>query len=149
GQLNFAIGQPLPIILAASKGLDVKIVANYSAAFAEGDDINGVATLDDSIKSAKDLEGKTVAVNTLKAAGDLTIMEAVKLDGGDPTKVEWVELGFPDMPGQLDAGNIDAAWLPEPFLSGVVKDGGHIVTYNYQDTIPGLTTLRSEVRRVG
>lgn len=141
GQVNFAIGQPLPIILAASKGVDVKIVTNYSASYAEGDDINGVVALDESIESPKDLEGKRVAVNTLKAAGDLTIMEAIALDGGDPDNVEWVEVGFPDMPAQLEAGTIDAGWVPEPFLSRVVASGGHVVTYNYQDTIPGLTTL--------
>src|SRR5690606_23518384 len=89
GQINFAIGQPLPIILAASKGIDVKIVGNYSASYAEGDDINGVAAIDESIVSPKDLEGKRVAVNTVQAAGDLTIREAVEKDGGDPTKVEW------------------------------------------------------------
>ena len=141
GQLNFAIGQPLPIILAASKGIDVKIVTNYSASFAEGDDINCVVALDEGIESPKDLEGKRVAVNTVKAAGDLTIMEAIELDGGDPSKVEWVEIGFPDMQAQLVSETIDAAWLPEPFLSKTIAEGGHLVTYNYQDTIPGLTTL--------
>lgn len=141
GQVNFAIGQPLPIILAASKGVDVKIVGNYSASYAEGDDINGVAALDESIQSPADLEGKRVAVNTLMAAGDLTIMEAIEQDGGDPSNVEWVEVGFPDMQAQLIAGQLDAVWLPEPFLSRTISEGGHLVTYNYQDTIPGLTTL--------
>jgi NitT/TauT family transport system substrate-binding protein len=141
GQVNFAIGQPLPIVLAASKGVDVKIVGNYAASFAEGDDINGVAALDESIESPADLEGKRVAVNTVQAAGDLTIMEAIEQDGGDPTTVEFVEVPFPDMQAQLIAGQIDAAWLPEPFLSKTIGEGGHLVTYNYQDTIPGLTTL--------
>ncbi|MBF0673604.1 MAG: ABC transporter substrate-binding protein [Salinibacterium sp.] len=141
GQVNFAIGQPLPIILAASKGIDVKIIGNYSASYAEGDDINGVAALDPSIASPKDLEGKRVAVNTLKAAGDLTIMEAIEQDGGDPSNVEWVEVPFPEMQAQLVAGELDAAWLPEPFLSKTIREGGQLVTYNNQDTIPGLTTL--------
>ncbi|WP_372508452.1 ABC transporter substrate-binding protein [Salinibacterium sedimenticola] len=141
GQVNFAIGQPLPIILAASKGIDVQIVGNYAASYAEGDDINGVAALDESIQSPADLEGKRVAVNTLKAAGDLTIMEAIEQDGGDPSNVEWIEVPFPEMQAQLVAGELDAAWLPEPFLSRTIAEGGHLVTYNYQDTIPGLTTL--------
>lgn len=144
GQLDFAIGQPLPIIMASSSGgadIDIKIVGNYAASFAEGDDINGVVAIDPSITSPKDLEGKTVAVNTINAAGDLTIKEAVAQDGGDPDKVSFVEFGFPDMPAMLESGEIDAAWLPEPFLSGVINGGGQLVTYNYQDTIPGLTTL--------
>lgn len=141
GQVDFAIGQPLPIILAASKGIDVKIVGNYAASYAEGDDINGVAALDSAIASPKDLEGKRVAVNTLMAAGDLTIMEAIEQDGGDPTNVEWVEVPFPEMQAQLVSGELDAAWLPEPFLSRTIAEGGQLVTYNYQDTIPGLTTL--------
>ena len=51
-------------------------------------------------------------------------MKAVQDDGGDPTTIEFVEVAFPDAQAQLDAGNIDAAWVPDPFMSQIVGAGG-------------------------
>jgi NitT/TauT family transport system substrate-binding protein len=41
----------------------------------------------------------------------------------------------------LDKGQIDAGWVPEPFLTILTGAGNKLVTYNYQATIPGLDTL--------
>jgi NitT/TauT family transport system substrate-binding protein len=142
GQLDFVVGQPLPVMLAQGRNIDVKIISGYAASKASGKDINGVvASAKSGITSAKGLEGKKVAVNTLNAAGDLTIREAVRKDGGDGSKVKFVELPFPDMPAALGKGDIDAAWVPEPFLTILTGSGNKLVTYNYQATIPGLDTL--------
>ncbi|WP_026818616.1 ABC transporter substrate-binding protein [Arthrobacter castelli] len=143
GDLDVGVGNPLSVILANAQGLNMDIVTGYTNSKSEGDDITGViADADDNIDSWADLEGKTVAVNTLNGQGDLTIMEAVAQDGGDPQAVNFVEFAFSDMPGQLEAGNIDAAWFPEPFLTQLAnKQGMELVGYNYQDTIPGLSTM--------
>jgi NitT/TauT family transport system substrate-binding protein len=142
GQMDFVVGQPLPLMIAQGRGLDVRIVSGYAASKPSGKDINGVvASAKSGITSAKQLEGKKVAVNTLNAAGDLTIREAVRMDGGDGSKVQFVEMPFPDMPAALGKGQIDAGWVPEPFLSILTGAGNQLVTYNYQATIPGLDTL--------
>jgi NitT/TauT family transport system substrate-binding protein len=142
GDVDFMIGQPYGALRADLQGLDAKIIANYASSYAEGDDINGVVSAPGSdITRPADLAGKRVAVNSIGAAGDLTISAAVEQDGGDPSTIEFVEVIFPDAQAQLEAGNIDAAWVPQPFLNMIVGAGGNLVVYNYQATLPGLPTL--------
>ena len=142
GDVDFLIGQPYGALRAHLQDLDTKIIANYASSYAEGEDINGVVSAPGSdIARPADLAGKRVAVNSLGAAGDLTITAAVAQDGGDPSTIEFVEVAFPDARAQLEAGNIDAAWVPQPFLNMIVGAGGTLVTYNYQEVLPGLPTL--------
>lgn len=142
GDVDFSIGQPFGALRASLQGLDVKLVSNYAESHAEGDDINSVVSAPGSdITRPADLAGKKVAVNSLGAAGDLTIMAAVEQDGGDPSTITFVEVAFPDAQAQLESGNIDAAWVPEPFVSMIVGAGGARVVDPYQATLPGLPTL--------
>lgn len=142
GDVDFSIGQPFGAMRASLQGLDVAIIANYASSYAEGDDINAVVSAPGSdITRPADLAGKRVAVNSIGAAGDLTIGAAVDADGGDASTIEFVEVAFPDAKAQLEAGNIDAAWVPEPFVSMIVGAGGNLVVYPYQATLPGLPTL--------
>lgn len=142
GDVDFSIGQPFGAMRASLQGLDVAIIANYASSYAEGDDINAVVSAPGSdISSPADLAGKRVAVNSIGAAGDLTIAAAVEADGGDASTIEFVEVNFPDARAQLEAGNIDAAWVPEPFVSMIVGAGGQVVVYPYQEVLPGLPTL--------
>jgi len=142
GDIQFAIGQPFGPIRADLQDLGVVIVGNYANSLAEGTDVNAVVALGDSgITRPGDLAGKKVSVNTLGAAGDLTIRKAVQDDGGDPSTIEFVEVAFPDVPAQLEAGTMDAAWAPDPFRAMIVGGGGVSVVSPYQATIPGLTVL--------
>jgi len=145
GTMNFSVGNPLSVMLAVNKGLDMKIVTGFSNSKAEGEDINGVVAAQASgIASFGDLEGKTVAVNTLKTQGDLTIMESAAKAGADPSKIKFVEMPFPDMQAQLDRGSVDAIWLPEPFLSKALADAKNmLVGYPNQTALPGLPTMVS------
>jgi NitT/TauT family transport system substrate-binding protein len=142
GDLDFAIGQPFGPFRADLQNLGVVIIGNYASSYATGDDINAViASKASGIKTPKDLAGRKVSVNSLGAAGDVTIMESVAKDGGDPTKIEFVEVAFPDVAAQLENGNIDAGWVPEPFVSQLKGQGHTFVVAPYQNTIPGLPTL--------
>jgi NitT/TauT family transport system substrate-binding protein len=142
GEMQFATSNPVSLLQARDKDLDVRVIGHWTSALSEGDtDINGVvATAASGITSAADLEGKKVAVNTLNGMGGLTIREAVRQDGGDPDAVDFVELPFPDMPAALGAGNVDAVWVPEPFLSTLVKAGNAVVTYSSKESVEGHPT---------
>ncbi|TFV88768.1 ABC transporter substrate-binding protein [Blastococcus sp. CT_GayMR16] len=142
GEMEFATSNPVSLLQARDKDLDVRVIGHWTSALSEGDtDINGVvATAASGIASAADLEGKTVAVNTLNGMGGLTIREAVRQDGGDPDAVEFVELPFPDMPAALGAGNVDAVWVPEPFLGTLAKAGNTVVTYSSKESVEGHPT---------
>lgn len=142
GDIDFAIGQPMGPFRAALAGEEVRILSNYANSLPSGEDVNSVvASAASGIASWADLAGKTVAVNSLGAAGDLTIRAAVEADGGDPASIEFVAVAFPDVPAQIEAGAIDAAWVPDPFRGMVVGAGGTDLGGPYQQAIPGLTVL--------
>lgn len=145
GDLNFAVGNPLSVLTAVDKGLDMKIVTGYSNSKAEGDDINGVVVRADSgISTFADLAGKTTTVNALKTQGDLTIKESAAIDGADPAALKFSEMPFPDMEAQLERKNVDAIWVPEPFLSkALANKDNKLVGYPNQKAIPGLPTMVS------
>ena len=142
GDIQFAIGQPFGPIRADLQDLGVVVVGDYANSLDDGTDVNAVvASADAGITRPADLAGKKVSVNTIGAAGDLTIRKAVEDDGGDPSTIEFVEVAFPDVPAQLEAGTMDAAWVPDPFRGMILGEGGVSVVQPYQVTIPGLTVL--------
>ncbi|CEA09231.1 Putative aliphatic sulfonates-binding protein precursor [Arthrobacter saudimassiliensis] len=145
GDMHFAVGNPLTVMVAKDKGLDMKIVSGYSNSYREGNDINGVvARADSGITSFADLEDRTVSVNAVNTQGDLTIMESAALAGADPTAISFSEMPFPDMEAQLELGNTDAVWLPEPFLSRALADPANVlVGYPNQEALPGMPTMVS------
>ncbi|MCC9173694.1 ABC transporter substrate-binding protein [Arthrobacter sp. zg-Y179] len=143
GDIHFAVGNPLSVMVAKDKGLDMKIVSGYSNSLAEGDDINGVvARADSGITSFADLEGKTTTVNAVNTQGDLTIMESAALAGADPEQLNFNELPFQDMEAALERGNTDAVWLPEPFLSRALANPDYVlVGYPNQEAVAGMPTM--------
>jgi len=142
GDIDFAIGQPFGAFRADLQNLGVMIVGNYASSYPDGDDINAVvASKKSGITKPAQLAGRKVSVNSLGAAGDVTIKAAVEKDGGDPSTIKFVEVAFPDVPAQLEAGNIDAAWVPEPFVTQLRTRGDAVVVEPYQAVVPGLATL--------
>jgi NitT/TauT family transport system substrate-binding protein len=140
-EFDFGFSNITSLLLAQSSGLPIEIVANGVASTGvEGEDFGAVMVAADSpIQTPADLATATVAVNTLNNIGDTTIRESVRLDGGDPTDIGFTEVAFPDMPAQLSAGNVDAAWAVEPFKSIIEAEGGRPVAWNYVDAAPDLT----------
>ena len=140
GQFQFGFSNVTSLLIAQTRGLPLKVVANGVASTGKDKaDYSGIVTRDDAVKTAADLEGRQVSVNTLKNIGDSTIRASVRKAGGDPSSIKFVELAFPDMPAALEAGRVDAVWVVEPFLSATLGAGGHLVASNYVDTAPDLT----------
>ncbi|WP_328441210.1 ABC transporter substrate-binding protein [Streptomyces sp. NBC_00457] len=141
GQFQFGFSNVTSLMIAQTKGVPIKSVVNGTASTGDtGKDISGVAVKKDSpIKSAKELAGKTVAVNTLQNIGDTTVREVVRKDGGDPSKVKFVEMPFDQMPAALDGGQVDAAWVGEPALTIAKGQGARVVASPFAETDPKLT----------
>ena len=69
-------------------------------------------------------------------------MESVDQAGGDPAAVNFSEMPFQHMEAQLERGNTDAIWTPEPFLSrALANEDNQLVGYSFQDAIPGMPTM--------
>ena len=140
GEYQFGFSNVTSLLTASSQGLPLKVVApgNFSTGEPGKDFSAVVAPADSDITGVADLAGKTVAVNSFKNIGDTTIRSVVDSAGGDPQAVEFVEMNFPDMPAAVAAGEVDAAWVVEPHLTGSVELGARIISSNFVATDPDL-----------
>jgi NitT/TauT family transport system substrate-binding protein len=138
GQYQFGFSNVVSLMLAQSRNVPIKVVSNGNNTTGDAaKDFGGIVVKDPAITSPKQLEGKKVATNTLKNIVDTSVKHIVKSDGGDPAKVSFVELAFPDMAAAMDAGRVDAIFVVEPFLTAAVAKGWKVVG-TYADVHPNL-----------
>jgi NitT/TauT family transport system substrate-binding protein len=139
GQFQFAFANVISLLLATSKGLPLKAVAPGNFSTGKPEDFGGIVVPKDSpIKAMKDLEGKTMSVNQVNNIGGVTVRAAMRKAGGDPDKIKFIEVPFPEMPAALGQGRVDAAWIVEPFLTVARNQGAVILDWNFVDTAPKL-----------
>ena len=141
GQFDFGFSNTTSLLVAQSKNVPVKAVVNGVASTGKkGADFAELAVKKGSpLKSAKDVEGKEVAANTLNNICDTSVKESVRKDGGDPSKVKFVEMPFDQMPAALAGGRVDAACVVEPALATIKSQGGTSIASLFVDVSPDLT----------
>jgi NitT/TauT family transport system substrate-binding protein len=141
GEYQFGFSNVVSLLLAKSQGLPVKVVSNGNNSTGEdGKDFAGLyVRADSSVQSAKDLEGKTVAANTLQNIVDTSVRASVRMDGGDPSKVKFTALPFPDQPAALQNGQVDAVFVVEPFQQAVLANGARLIASSYVNAAPNLS----------
>lgn len=125
GQVQVTFSNIISIVLGAKQGLGFQVIAAGSGTAGNPPDLAGMVTKPEGpISSGKDLEGKRVAVNTRNNIIWLYARAWVEATGGDPDKVTYLEVPFPQMIDALRGERIDAAFVVEPFLSAGIKSGG-------------------------
>ncbi|MFE6622631.1 ABC transporter substrate-binding protein [Streptomyces sp. NPDC057740] len=141
GQFQFGFSNVTSLMVAQSNGVPVKAVANGIASTGvAGEDFGALMVKKGSpLKSPKELEGRKVAINTLKNINETAVRESVRKAGGDPDKVDFVELAFDQMPAALDQGQIDAAMVVEPATATIKSQGGVEIASPLVDVAPNLT----------
>ncbi|MEV4706288.1 ABC transporter substrate-binding protein [Actinoplanes sp. NPDC049316] len=141
GKYQFGFSNVTSLMAAEADGVPIKAVANGVTSTGQpGRDYSAVVVPDGSpIHSPKDLAGKKIGVNALKSLGDTTVRQSVRRAGGDPAKLAFTALPFPDMPTALQSGQIDAAWVVEPQLSEALTQGSQVIASNFVDTAADLT----------
>jgi NitT/TauT family transport system substrate-binding protein len=121
GQVQIAFSNIISTILGAKQGLGFEIIAAGSGTGDTAPDIGGlIANKDTPFRNGKDLEGKRLAVNTRNNVGWLYAREWVRTTGGDPDKVTYVEVPFPQMSDAVRGNRAEAAFVMDPFLSAAV-----------------------------
>ena len=141
GDYQFGFSNVVSLVTARSKKLPLRIVAQGASGHKTEQEAFDTLLVPkgSAIKQAEDLEGKTVAVNALNNIGPLGINYAVEQAGGDPKKVKYLEVPFPDMITALEAGRIDAAWVVEPFASQGQAGGARSIFAPFEAVSPDLT----------
>ncbi|MFF0372042.1 ABC transporter substrate-binding protein [Micromonospora sp. NPDC005087] len=138
GNLHFGRGNLLSTMVANDKGLDLQCVTNANSATGDPDFGAVVVPKDSPIKTIADLPGHKVSVNTFNNIGDTTIRSVVEEADGDPKGVQFVEIPFSDAPAALEKGQVDAAWILEPFLTEAKDHGARVLSYNFTEFHPEL-----------
>ena len=140
GKIQVAGSNVVSLLIAASKGLPVEAIAPGTSAHGQGQkDFGALMVAKDSpVRDVKDLAGKTVAVNTLNNIAEVVVKASLQKAGVDPDQVKLREVDFPEMEPALAKGDVDAAFLIEPFVTTARKAGDRIVDYSYVTTEPNL-----------
>ena len=133
GDLQIGFSNDTSLVIAASKNIPVQIIAAGVSA-ARGDYAGLLVKDNGPIKSVKDLAGKRIAVNGLKNVGSLTVNAALEANGVDISHITYVEVPFPNMGTALVRGQVDAAWVVEPFVSAnkAANNGTHLLIRTYE-----------------
>jgi len=127
GELDLAYVGPSPAINTYIKtgGKDVRVVAGACAGGA-----SLVARKDAAIRSLKDLAGKRVATPQLGNTQDVSLRRFIATVGLSPKErggqVEILPIKNPDILTQFKLGQIDAAWVPEPWATRIVEESGAV-----------------------
>lgn len=110
-------------ILAASNGVDLKIVGIYSRA----PKAFNIMAKDPSIKTSADLAGKKVAGPKGTILHQILIAALAK-DGLKPDAVELLSMDIPPSVNAMLNGNVDAALVAGSDVLRAQKAGAHIIT---------------------
>ena len=122
GALNVGWSNVVSVYQAHLERFDYRFVANGAINKRATNDVFGFQVAEDSpIKSAKDLNGKTIASNTLNNIIHASGQHWIDSNGGDSSKVKWVEVPFPQMEPALVSKHIDAFIAVEPFVTVPAK----------------------------
>lgn len=119
------------ILQAHDKGLPIVIVASASLYTSKFPTAALVVLKDSPIKSGADLNGKTMAVNALKNMAQVSAMAWADKNGGDSSKIKFVEMPIPEMQIALASKRIDVANMGEPFASSAAKGDARIIASVY------------------
>lgn len=116
GEVDIAYGSYTPFFVADSKrAADIKFVADASSA-APGTTMI-VSMPNSSVRGVRDLAGKRIAVTATNTISDVLVKSTMRANGVDFRDVQWISTPFPDTAGALERGDVDAAFLTEPFIT--------------------------------
>lgn len=143
---DVAFSNNVSALAAVAQGIDVQLVSPTPG----GGTVDSalIARRADGVKSGKDLEGKIVAVNTNRNVIWLYVREWIRQTGGDPAKVTFREVPFPQMIDALKQKQIDAAFEVNVFVIAASHDPAlEIVSKPYAEVQPGVQSSQYLVMR--
>jgi ABC-type nitrate/sulfonate/bicarbonate transport system substrate-binding protein len=118
GALDLTDGGATNVLLAASEGIQQKIIATIARESTKGFSTAFYTKSDSSINSVADLKGKTVGINGFYTNGHLWLLAALQRSGTiKDTDLTIAIVSFGAMEESLLSGKIDAGMFPQPFAA--------------------------------
>ena len=122
-QFDIALGTATDLIRAGRAGVDVVQIAGNTVDTEENPFVRLVVRPDSGIENVAQLEGKTVASPTLSGVIHVAVLYWAQQEGVAPSAITGVQVPPPNLPDQLQAGQVDAVEALEPFASQLVANG--------------------------
>ena len=135
GDYQFGFSNLGSLMVAKDKGLPLELV---SAAVASTGDVTSdmgaiIVSGDSPIETLADLNGKTVSTNSLNNLLDTVARSTIDSAGGDSSTVSFVEIPFPDSSAAVENGQVDAAFVVEPFVTAALENGNRVLSYGFAE----------------
>jgi len=127
GKIDISAGSYVAYLAAQAAGARFRILAE--ASILSPDTRALVVPGNSRINTVSQLAGHTIGVNGVNSIGPLLISALLSAHGVSPAKVRFVAVpgGFPGIPGQLQHGAWDAAFLAEPYITAAGQQYGQLV----------------------
>lgn len=127
GDLQFSSFTAAGLATLRARGLPVKLVAAGALYRPTAPTTAIVAGPRTKITRARDLAGKRIAIDARNTIAHIGLLKWLKRNGLSENDVAFAELPFAQMLGPLLRGQVDAAVLPEPFLTLATQRGARPV----------------------
>ncbi|WP_326566576.1 ABC transporter substrate-binding protein [Amycolatopsis rhabdoformis] len=122
GQLDVTFASDVSMFRAANAGTALQL---QGEAYTSGSNTIALVTLPNSdYTEPTDKKSPKIAVDDLDDIGALTARSVLATAGVDPAKVHLVPQPFDRMPDALQAGEVDAALMVEPYITRAEKELG-------------------------
>jgi NitT/TauT family transport system substrate-binding protein len=115
--LDVGVSDISQIANAVNKGLPFSFFAGSSVYRSDAPATVLCVAKESPLRDVRELEGKTIGVNGLKTLAEMSTRETVRLAGGDPAKLQFVEISPTLAIPALSRGTLAATIVSEPFLS--------------------------------
>jgi NitT/TauT family transport system substrate-binding protein len=141
GSVELVYTNYVSVFTAYQQNLPVTLVAGNDTNVAEGDRDSSGMLVAEGIEDANDLAGKTVGtakLNNINMVYSKLWLEDLGVDAGN---VNFVEMPYPEQLAAVLAGQIEAAFLPEPFLTQGTAAGLQTLGYPFRLGTDGITPL--------
>lgn len=123
GSTDIGKGNIMSVITAHAHDVPLEIVAPAAIYDPKTPDAALVVAAGSPIRSARDLIGKVVGVTALNDLSAVATQAWLDAHGGDWRKTQFVEVPYPSLLPQLEAGRVQAVVLLKPFINDAVNAG--------------------------
>jgi ABC-type nitrate/sulfonate/bicarbonate transport system substrate-binding protein len=137
GALDMATTSAPGALVAASKGLEFKIIASISRDSPKGFQQRYFVLSESRFQTFGDLKGEIIGINGYKSATELYARASVRASGLDPDKdVRWAVIPFEAMGEALRSKRVACGVFPQPFAAVEEKHGGVRVLKTIKSGLP-------------
>jgi NitT/TauT family transport system substrate-binding protein len=129
---------PTTFLQAVDNGIDLVIVA-ATHTYPTPNKVGLLVSAASDVATAKDLAGKKVGINGIGGMQYVLLQEWLIKQGVNPKSITFAEISFPQMADALQAKQVDAVTVSEPFYQRIIAAKTGRVLIDLQADIPAGT----------